>query len=145
MALYSCLFGQTRSHLHITLNSKENERSKTICTLVYQLQTLHKNLNKSLLSKVLNLWHRPLTLDKPGNRNTKECYGTPQSRKWGHFPRGPNTISHKNHHRFHLLHQHSQILKRTIKFQAIYLITVLTKNSESTWIKELLVLLQHCL
>lgn len=144
MALYSCLISQTRTPLHITLNCKENWRSIIICTLGYQFWTLQK-MNKSLLSEVLNLWQTPLMSDKSGSRNTKGCYGTPQSRKQSDFARGQNTISHKNHHRLHLLYQHSQILKRTAKFHAIYPITILTTNSASRWIKELLVLLQHCL
>lgn len=144
MALYSCLIGQTRTPLHITLNSKENWRSIMICTLGYQFWILQKNEQVSAVWSAKSLTYTT-NVRQTGIRNTKGCYGTPQSRKQNNFARDQNTISHKNHHRLHLLYQHSQILKRTAKFHAIYLITILTMNSASSWIKELLVLLQHCL
>ena len=69
VALYSCLFGQTRTYLHITLNSKENQRSITICRLGYQFQMLQIKLNKTLLSNVAkSLWRTLLMLDNITNQ-----------------------------------------------------------------------------
>lgn len=138
--MYSCLFGQTRTHLHITLHSRKNWRSITICTLGYQFQTLQKKTEQVSTvwsAKSLTYTTNVRQYHKPGSRNTKGCHGIPGSRNWGHFPRGPNTISHKNHHRFHPLHQYCQTLKSTVKFHAIYPIHVLTMNSANRWIKEL--------
>lgn len=52
VAFYSCLFGETRMYLHITLNFKENQKIHNICRLGYQFQMLQIKLNKTLLSNV---------------------------------------------------------------------------------------------